>query len=65
MEMIAWAELNDAFSEPVTASHNLAEYAPTQIVAEPFKTIGHDGVIYKSGLDSHGRPLCARSLPSG
>lgn len=28
-ENLAWADLNDAFSEPVTASDNVVDYAPT------------------------------------
>jgi len=53
-ESIAWAEMNDAFSRPVTPSDNLADYAPTQIIAEVFRRAGYHGLMYRSGLDNHG-----------
>ncbi len=53
-ESIAWADMNDAFSRPVTPSDVVADYAPTQIVAEVFRRAGYHGVMYKSGVDNHG-----------
>lgn len=47
-DSIVWEDLNDAFSEPVTDSDNIADYAPTQIIAELFKIAGYDGMRYKS-----------------
>jgi RES domain len=48
MVSLVWEEINDAFSEPVTDSDNIADYAPTQIVAELFRRAGYDGIRYKS-----------------
>jgi len=49
-EKSVWAHIDKAFSVPVTQNENQAHYAPTQIIAELFKTNGFDGVAYKSML---------------
>jgi hypothetical protein len=49
-EKAVWAALDRAFSEPVNADDSIAEYAPTQVVAEVFRADGCDGVLYKSLL---------------
>lgn len=45
-----WAEIDSAFSRPVTPSDKSSDYVPTQIIAELFKNNGFDGVRYKSAL---------------
>jgi hypothetical protein len=45
-----WAQVDRAFSEPVEPTHSLAEYVPTQVIAELFRSNGFDGVVYKSKL---------------
>jgi RES domain-containing protein len=45
-----WTSINRAFSTPVTPSDNVADYAPTQILAEHFRHHGLDGIIYGSRL---------------
>jgi hypothetical protein len=45
-----WRDINYAFSEPVTRSDDVAEYAPTQLLAEAFRSAGYDGVVYGSKL---------------
>jgi hypothetical protein len=45
-----WKDINWAFSEPVTRSDDVAEYAPTQVLAEAFRNAGYDGVAYGSRL---------------
>jgi hypothetical protein len=45
-----WKDINWAFSEPVTRSDDVAEYAPTQVLAEAFRNAGYDGVAYGSKL---------------
>jgi hypothetical protein len=50
MDSMVWEDLNDAFSEPVTGSDNIADYAATQIVAELFRRTGFDGIRYKSKI---------------
>ena len=43
-----WLWVDKEFSEPVDRTDNTADYVPTQIVAELFKTNGFDGIKYKS-----------------
>lgn len=49
-EVAVWAEIDRSFSEPVTPNDNVADYVPTQIIAELFKNNGYDGIVYKSLL---------------
>ena len=43
-----WWGINRAFFEPVSPSDNVADYAPTQVLAEAFRHSGYDGVVYRS-----------------
>jgi RES domain len=45
-----WRDINRAFSEPVTRSDDIAEYAPTQVLAEAFRSAGYDGLVYGTKL---------------
>ncbi len=45
-----WAEIDSAFSRPVTRADNNSSYFPTQILAEALKEDGFDGVVYKSSF---------------
>ncbi len=49
-EQAVWRAIGRAFSEPVSPDPGVAEYAPTQVLAEHFKRHGYDGVIYRSNL---------------
>jgi hypothetical protein len=49
-EELVWASINRAFSEPVTRIDVVAEYAPTQVLAEAFRNAGYDGIAYGSKL---------------
>lgn len=49
-ERFAWMAIDRAFSEPVTPNDGLADYIPTQVIAESFKSRGHDGILYRSAL---------------
>lgn len=53
-ERAVWADIDRAFSQPVTPSDQSADYVPTQILAELFKSNGFDGVHYKSALSKNG-----------
>jgi RES domain-containing protein len=70
MEDRVWAEINDAFAEPVVQSDTTGDYAATQILAELFRREGSDGVIYKSAFTTRGLNLalfdleCAKLLES-
>lgn len=46
----AWADVDDAFSRPVNRSDDTADYVPTQVIAELFKSGGYDGVAYASSV---------------
>jgi len=45
-----WAQVDRAFSEPISDDTYTAEYAPTQVIAEVFRREGLDGLVYKSML---------------
>lgn len=45
-----WEVINSAFSEPITLTDTSADYAPTQVLAEMFRSKGFDGIKFKSSL---------------
>jgi len=45
-----WADVDNAFARPVTRNDNRADYVPTQIIAEWFKTREFDGITYRSSV---------------
>ena len=49
-EIAVWKAIDRAFSRPVTPNESTADYVPTQILAEFFKTNGFDGIAYRSSL---------------
>lgn len=49
-EKAVWAHIARAFTEPVTRDDDIAEYAPTQIIAERFRSKGLDGIAYRSSF---------------
>jgi len=49
-EHAVWSHIDNSFSRPVTPSDDRADYVPTQIISEYFKSNGYDGVAYKSLL---------------
>jgi hypothetical protein len=53
-EKAIWADINGAFSEPVSPSDSTAEYVPTQTLAELFKSEGYDGLMFRSSLTKDG-----------
>ncbi len=58
-----WTHIDRAFSEPVTNSDQKSDYAPTQIIAELIKSLGYDGIAFKSSL-SDGLNLALFNLDS-
>lgn len=56
-EKAVWIEIDNAFSTPVTLSDDHADYAPTQILAELFRSVGYDAIIYKSHFGDDGERL--------
>lgn len=53
-EKAVWTDIDNAFSRPVTSSESAANYVPTQILAELFRDIGYDAIIYKSQFGEKG-----------
>ena len=49
-EEAVWSDIDRAFSNPVTPNDSVADYIPTQIIAELFKNNGLDGIGYKSNF---------------
>ena len=49
-DLWVWHSLNMAYSEPVTPSDDVGDYAPTQLIAEAFRAEGYDGIVYRSRL---------------
>lgn len=47
-----WARIDKAFARPITPSDDVADYVPTQIIAELFKSKGFEGIAFRSSLDS-------------
>ncbi|MGO7400154.1 RES family NAD+ phosphorylase [Rhizobium ruizarguesonis] len=53
-ERAVWISIDNAFSQPVTRSDDMADYVPTQILAEVFKNAGYDAIGYKSQFGEKG-----------
>ena len=49
-ETKVWEDIDKAFSKPVSPNDEVADYVPTQIIAELFKNNGYDGIAYKSAF---------------
>lgn len=49
-DQVVWSHMARAFREPATRDDDVAEYAPTQIIAEVFRSEGFDGVAYRSAF---------------
>lgn len=49
-EKHVWWRINKAFSTPVTRNDDVADYAPTQVIAEKFHSEGYDGIRFQSNL---------------
>ncbi len=62
MEKAVWSDIDRAFSAPADRSDDAAEYAPTQILAELFRSLGYDGVAYKSAFGEDGYNVAIFSI---
>ena len=49
-EEAVWDSIDEAFARPVDRNDDTADYAPTQILAEFFRSKGFDGIAYRSSL---------------
>lgn len=45
-----WTDMDNAFSTPTSNTDFNSDYVPTQIIAELIKSLGYDGIAYKSSL---------------
>jgi hypothetical protein len=61
-ELAVWCDIYRAFSEPVTTNDRVADYVPTQILAELFKCKGFDGIAYRSRFGAKGFNLALFDL---
>lgn len=50
-ERAVWIDIDNAFSTPVTQSDDRADYVPTQILTELFRSVGYDAIAYKSHFE--------------
>jgi hypothetical protein len=48
-----WSHIARAFRSPTSRDDNIADYAPTQIIAETFRAEGFDGLAYRSAFGSN------------
>lgn len=53
-EKAVWTDIDNAFSQPITLSDDTADYVPTQILAELFRDVGYDAIIYRSQFGEEG-----------
>ncbi len=53
-EKAVWAQIASAFSEPISSKDDTADYVPTQVIAELFKSEGYDGIAYNSAFKDDG-----------
>jgi len=58
-EVAVWIDIDNAFSRPVTKSDDMADYVPTQILAEVFREMGYDAIAYKSQFGKDGYNIAA------
>lgn len=49
-DLAVWAQIDSAFTKPVTRSDDRDEYVATQILSELFRDEGFDGIAYKSAF---------------
>ncbi|WP_222949781.1 RES family NAD+ phosphorylase [Providencia rettgeri] len=63
-EKAVWTDIDNAFSTPVTRSDDKANYAPTQILAELFRSAGYDAIAYKSHFGDEGYNIAIFDLDS-
>ena len=61
-EKAVWTQIGQAFSEPTTPTDGTADYVPTQVIAELFKTNGYDGIAYKSAFGDDGYNIALFNL---
>lgn len=63
-EKLVWIDIDNAFSRPVTRSEGSVDYVPTQILTELFRSVGYDGIVYRSQFGKEGYNVALFDLTS-
>lgn len=58
-EESVWAQIDRAFARPISPSDDIADYVPTQIIAELFKANNFNGIAYRSSLGGGHNVACS------
>jgi len=48
LEKLIWGDIDHMLSRPTTRADDMADYAPTQVIAEVIREAGYDGIAYRS-----------------
>lgn len=64
VDAMNWAQIDNAFSQPVDPSDQYLQYVPTQVLAESLVDQDYDGIIYKSGLSAEGHNVALFNVTS-
>jgi hypothetical protein len=62
VERSVWSDINQAFAAPVDRQDDVADYAPTQVIAELFRRERYGGVKYRSALSKRGHNIALFDL---
>ena len=57
IEKTVWSNIDSAFAAPIARDDDVAAYAGTQIIAELIKSMGYDGVAYRSNFGMNGHNI--------
>ena len=57
IEKTVWSNIDRAFAAPTVRDDNEAGYAATQIIAELIKSLGYDGIAYRSNFGEEGHNI--------
>lgn len=61
-ERSVWTDIDLAFAQPVNRRDDVADYAPTQVIADLLKRGGYDGIKYRSSLSATGHNVALFDL---
>ena len=59
---VVWADIDNAFSRPVSLEETSADYVPTQILSELFLDAGYDAIAYRSKFGKNGHNLAVFNI---
>lgn len=64
IDQAVWADIDNAFSLPVSPSDTHLNYIPTQVLAESVLKDNYDGIIYQSALSGNGYNIALFDIES-